>query len=934
MSFFSQEKSHVGPIFAVLKDRNYALLVSPDESHISTSPDCKDHLLTAEQLQNARASAWRQTGNALLTADDAAAWLREAGLVLFLPRTQQVPAPAGSFVEATSGAANATPAAPAVHAAQALLRRLLASGDAVALNLLGLAGDQPDYLATEETLPFLLALRGDREWKRGPRGKSSPLVVEVWKLLQKEGPMTADAIKTTLGKHLTEAAALRALTELWNTFRVEPVYDETGEITKWQCMEVRHTASMNAGANQSQGVALSALVSVYLQAAIAATGDEIEAFLSPIASRSRVREAVRGLLATRQLGIRNLGPNEHYFVEGSLPEFSDYDTDAEEDDLEEAFAASSEHDEALDAGDDFGDEEDEDEDMHEEEDDLETPKDRSRETRSSDPLPEVPGFLIESMDDEPEIGEGRKRFVAQRNDAAANRDRRAFSGRSAPAPRSGDRPARPFNATEPWKEDRKPRPFGSSDRGGDRGASRPPFGEKRPFNREGGEERRPFNAGAGRPRPEGGFSGSRPYSSGSSDRRPFSREGSEGRPSRSKPEFRSDGRSSFGSSEGRSFRGKPGFGGEGRSSYGARSERPSFGSKPGFGRNERPSGEGRPFRDKPAFGDKPSFRGNSGEGRPSFGDRPSREGGAPRFEKKPFTPRSGESRSFGGTRPPRRESGDGERRPFTPREGGSTRPFRPAGEDRPFKPRFEKNDGERRPFTPREGSSGAGSEGGYKRPFRPAGDRPSSSRPSFDRGERRPFTTRENRGGERRPFTPREDHGGERRPFTPREDRDGERKSFAPREGGFKPHAGFSRGGDSTPRERKPFGDRPSGDRPFRPRTDGDGPRRTGAPGAGAPKRFSSEGRPPRAGAGDGAKRPRTSKFTSSGQPRTGAVATGRPGARAGRPAGAPGRPAGARPSGPRPGGAGRKPGFGSKPGFGPRKGPSAGPKRGPRRDS
>jgi hypothetical protein len=282
----------------------------------------KDFLLTAEQLQHARAAAWRQDSNALLTADDAAAWLREVGLTLFLPRTNQIAAPAPTLVEATMGEANSTPKPAAIADATSLLHRLLASQDVLALNLLGIPGDQPDFLATEDTLPFLFALRGDREWERGPRGKSTPLVLEVWKLLEREGPLSAEEIKDQLGKQLTETAALRALTDLWTALRVEPVYSEKAG-TQWQRMEVNHAQAMKAGSAMAQGMALSALVSLYLQSAVAASADEIEAFLSPVTSRSRVREAVRGLIATRQVNTRNLGADELMFVEGSLPEFAD-----------------------------------------------------------------------------------------------------------------------------------------------------------------------------------------------------------------------------------------------------------------------------------------------------------------------------------------------------------------------------------------------------------------------------------------------------------------------------------------------------------------------------------------------------------------------------------------------------------------------------------
>ncbi|HEY0784462.1 MAG TPA: hypothetical protein VGD62_01245, partial [Acidobacteriaceae bacterium] len=276
--------------------------------------------MTTEQLNTARAEAWHQAGNPLLTADDASSWLAETGICLFLPRGQQLSTAAPSFVEATLGTSNPTPGLPGIEEATRLLHRLVATGGIVALRLLGGPGDQPDFLATSDTLPFLFALVGDKEWKRGPRGKSSPLVIEVWKLLDREGPLTAVEVKEKLGRQLTETAAARALGELWLNLRIEPVYRD-GEATAWQLLERNRQKQMQAGSTMSQAVALSALVSLYLQSAIAASSEEIEVFLSPLASRSKIRDVLKGLTATRQLGILNLGPIEMFHLEGSLAEF-------------------------------------------------------------------------------------------------------------------------------------------------------------------------------------------------------------------------------------------------------------------------------------------------------------------------------------------------------------------------------------------------------------------------------------------------------------------------------------------------------------------------------------------------------------------------------------------------------------------------------------
>ena len=59
------------------------------------------------QLEAARAAAWHQTGEPLLTLEAARDWINERGLVyVCTPRGSQLPAPAPSLVEATLGAAN------------------------------------------------------------------------------------------------------------------------------------------------------------------------------------------------------------------------------------------------------------------------------------------------------------------------------------------------------------------------------------------------------------------------------------------------------------------------------------------------------------------------------------------------------------------------------------------------------------------------------------------------------------------------------------------------------------------------------------------------------------------------------------------------------------------------------------------------------------
>jgi len=225
------------------------------------------------------------------------------------------------------GSRSATPSPAAIEQAQGLLTRLIASGSVVALNLLGAVGEQPDFLAHSDALPYVLSLRGDKDWKHAPQKSSghkvSPLVLELWKVLESSGVLTAARAQETLGRELTQAAVLRALCELWQSLRISPSYADEGQATSWEMLRVHHREALASGGATSQVTAISLLISMYLQSVYAATSEEIEIFLSPVGSRSRVREAVRGLSATRQIHSLSMDAQTYHFLEGGLEEFAE-----------------------------------------------------------------------------------------------------------------------------------------------------------------------------------------------------------------------------------------------------------------------------------------------------------------------------------------------------------------------------------------------------------------------------------------------------------------------------------------------------------------------------------------------------------------------------------------------------------------------------------
>ncbi len=256
-------------------------------------------------------------------------WINTAGLVLFSPRPQII-ASAPTFVEATVG--TPTPAATLAQLSQAreLLARLVVEGLAVPLNLMGTAqggtGDMPDFVVSTGVFSYLFTLVGDKLWKQPPASsgalKVSNLAIATYDVLTRRGLMSAYDLATELGKEVTEAAVLRALGELWHHLRVIPLFRQDGAATVWELTTTRFTKQMKAGANAGQPTAISALISLYLGQAAAASEDEIESFLSPLAARSRIREVVHALLSARQLESLSIDGRSMLHISGAPPAFA------------------------------------------------------------------------------------------------------------------------------------------------------------------------------------------------------------------------------------------------------------------------------------------------------------------------------------------------------------------------------------------------------------------------------------------------------------------------------------------------------------------------------------------------------------------------------------------------------------------------------------
>ena len=761
--------------------------------------------MTREQLQASRAERWHQNGEALLTFDAAQAWLRETGICLFLPRKMQLPVPAPSFVEACLGETNPTPSREAIEAATAMLVRLIDAGDVVALNLLGMAGEQPDFLVTLDFLPYIFALRGDRDWKHDPRtagtGRVSPLVFEVWKAIERTGVQTAIEIRETLGKELTEAAVLRGLHELWTGMRIILLPGENGEPATWEALKTRHEKACAKGTATSQVTALSVLLARYLQSAVAATSEEAEIFLSPLASRSKVREVIRGLSATRQLETYSLDAQPLLYVEGTLPEFSEPLAPSDIEAIPASHGAAPQ----AEAG--------------------------SR-IRKYTPRPAAsgPDPLRWKRDSSVPVPPGKRRsstFDSPRDDAPrpVQPEGESFAARRAPAPRPGRPASGPRREGAEGEKKRWTPREGAADRPRREGSFSRPAGKLTP--REGGAPRR--SAGGERP-----AFGSRPPASRGFGARPSTPRGASSRPPSGRPSF----------GKGAEFPEKKRF------SPAEGSSRPrTFGG----------AGAGRPRADRPT-GDRPA--------RPSYTkpweERPDRPAGARPAAGKPSGARTGYPKAGGGKFGPRRPAGAAPGEGAGSAKKGRWVPRTGAGDRREERPKREGGfAGPSGRVSTRSGGAGKGRPTG-DRPYtvRPAGDRPYTPRPSGSRstggrpsggGSSRPYSKRFQSRTTDGKFAPRrEGPGGPgARPSKPWSERPPRSEGSRPRpEGGFerkRPASGGAASGDRRPRT---FGARPSSGKPSTGRPSSGRPAygktSSGRPSSGRP----SSGRPSTGGSG------------------------------------------------------------------------------------
>src|SRR5579864_175291 len=264
--------------------------------------------MTPEELTQLRREKWHVNGNTVRTVEDARTFIESVGFCLLYPVSAPVVVP--TFVGAWSGSDERLPTQreaykdPRASEARELMVRLLRDKTAYEANLFG---EDNAFLLSASVFPYFYALVGERNPRQapqpGPRSPYSQLACDAYQIIHRKGPISKLKLVEELGKGISLAALDRALAELWSKLRIARVDYHEREGASWDVLYRWAPDPVNEGVNCSVNSALSALVSKYLDCVIAADLPELETFLGNFVARSRVREAVNGLLAARELSF-------------------------------------------------------------------------------------------------------------------------------------------------------------------------------------------------------------------------------------------------------------------------------------------------------------------------------------------------------------------------------------------------------------------------------------------------------------------------------------------------------------------------------------------------------------------------------------------------------------------------------------------------------
>jgi hypothetical protein len=268
--------------------------------------------MTEQELHQMRRAKWRLTGHPVRTLEEAATFLESVGFCLMYPMRPPMPLP--TFMGAFVGADDHLPALQHAYAdarateATELMVRMLRQRAAYEANFFE---DNNAFLVSASIFPYFYALVGERNPKLAPTPRPhsdySQLACDAYGIIEHEGPISRQKLQNVLRGGVSAAGLDHALGELWSRLRITRVDYKSSEGAFWDVLQRWAPEPVREGISLSVGSSLSALLSKYLECRIAADLEEVETFFANFVPRSRIKEAVNALLATRELSFVYVG---------------------------------------------------------------------------------------------------------------------------------------------------------------------------------------------------------------------------------------------------------------------------------------------------------------------------------------------------------------------------------------------------------------------------------------------------------------------------------------------------------------------------------------------------------------------------------------------------------------------------------------------------
>ncbi len=268
--------------------------------------------MTDQELQQQRREKWRLNGKAIRTIEECRAFSESVGFCMMYPSRPALPLP--TFMGAFVGSEERLPtwqhaySDPRAAEATGLMVRLLRERAAYEANLFD---ENNAFLVAASVFPYFYALVGERNPKLAPKAGSrsqySALACDAFELIRRDGPISKQKMQEALGGSVSLAALDKALGELWSKLRITRVDYNASEGSYWDVLYRWAPDAVKEGVGLSVPEALTALISKYLDCAIAVEQGELEAFFGNFVARSKVKDAVNALLAARELSFVHVG---------------------------------------------------------------------------------------------------------------------------------------------------------------------------------------------------------------------------------------------------------------------------------------------------------------------------------------------------------------------------------------------------------------------------------------------------------------------------------------------------------------------------------------------------------------------------------------------------------------------------------------------------